>query len=83
MAVLNHSGHKADKIIREALLLAVNRREKDGGKKLAKAAEACVEAAINGDIRAFSEIADRIDGRPHQAVSADVQGELTVRWKNR
>ena len=78
MAVLNHSGHKADKLIRDALMVAVNRRDKDGGKRLMKAAEACVDAAIAGDIRAFSEIADRIDGRPAQdmTIKADATGEF-------
>jgi hypothetical protein len=35
-------------------------------------AEALVRRAAKGDVRAFREIADRIEGKPRQAVEFDV-----------
>ncbi|MFO0476587.1 MAG: hypothetical protein ACK52K_15715 [Alphaproteobacteria bacterium] len=65
------SGNKRDKLIRDALLIAVNRVQEgdpQGRKKLAIAAAAVVEKAVEGDLAAFREIADRIDGKAPQSV---------------
>jgi hypothetical protein len=63
--VAGKSGRK-DKLWRDALMLAVKREGIDGRVLLAKAAEACAEAAANGDLAAMKEIGDRIDGKAIQ-----------------
>ena len=69
MAGNANSGRKADKLIGDALRLAAKRvSEGDplGRTNLAIAAEKIVELACTGDIAAFREMADRIDGKPKQ-----------------
>jgi hypothetical protein len=73
MAGNGNSGSKRDKVIRDALTIAVNRiheGDPQGRRKLALAAAAIVEKAVEGDIQAFNTIADRIDGKPHQSITA-------------
>lgn len=74
-------GHKADKLFRDALMVAVKRDgiTEDGKptKKLALIAEAVVEKAITGDVPAVKEIADRLDGKVVQAV-AGPDGESPI-----
>ena len=62
-------------------MIAVSRvQEGDpaGRKKLAVAAAAVVEKAVDGDLAAFKEIADRIDGRPMQAVDVTTRHEQSA-----
>ena len=73
-------GMWSDKAFRDALRIAVNRRLGPGGeKKLAAMADKLVDEALAGDVRAIREVADRLDGRPHQSVdvvtTADPSGE--------
>ena len=67
-----------DKPWRDAISVAVNRRDADGGKMLAKVAESVVIAAINGDMSAAKEIGDRLDGKAPQAITNADGGPLTV-----
>lgn len=75
MAVRNEPsrGSKPDKLMRDALMLALKREAigADGQptKRLNKVAEAVVEAAIGGDMAAAKEIFDRIDGKVPQAIA--------------
>lgn len=72
------SGNKRDKLIRDALMIAVNRIQEgdpQGRKKLAIAAAAVVEKAVEGDLAAFREIADRIDGKAPQSVDVTTRHE--------
>jgi hypothetical protein len=74
-------GGKPDKLIRDALMLAVNRVQEgdpDGRKKLAIAAAAVVEKAVEGDLAAFKEIADRIDGKAPQSVDVTTRHEQPI-----
>lgn len=48
------------------------------GKKLRKLADAIVDKALDGDVSALKEIGDRLDGKPHQSVSATVDASITV-----
>lgn len=74
-------GGKPDKLIRDALMLAVNRVQEgdpQGRKKLAIAAAAVVEKAVEGDLAAFKEIADRIDGKAPQSVDVTTRHEQPI-----
>lgn len=76
MAGNANSGSKRDKLIREALMLAAKRTiDGDGRTYLAKAAEEVVIAASNGDLAAFKELADRIDGKAHQSMDVTTTHE--------
>lgn len=60
-------GNKPDKLMRDALILALMREGGDGAaKKLNLIAGKLVEKALGGDISAIKEICDRVDGRPTQ-----------------
>ncbi len=65
-------GSKPDKLMRDALIVALKREARDAnGKrttKLALMAEALVDKAIAGDVRAAKEIGDRVDGKPTLAL---------------
>lgn len=63
----NPTGRKADKPIRDALLAAL----RQDPEKLKKAAEKAWEKAMDGDLVAFREIADRLDGKAVQAIVGD------------
>ena len=67
----NPGGRSQEKLWRAALLRAVHRKtdEKDQEKALERVADACVKAALNGDMQAIKEIGDRLDGKPVQALS--------------
>jgi len=46
-------------------------------RKLRQMAEKLVDLAIQGDVGAIREVADRIDGKPTQAV--EHSGDMTIR----
>lgn len=50
----------------------------DDGERLRKAAEALLDAAAEGKPWALREIADRLDGRPAQALIGDPDQPLQV-----
>jgi hypothetical protein len=50
----------------------------DNGKRLRGCAERLLDLAAAGEAWAVKELADRLDGRAHQSVSADLNGSLTV-----
>ena len=81
MAGNSNSGQRKDKLIREALMLAASRVHEDdpqGRKKLAVAAAKVVEMAVAGDLAAFKEIADRIDGKAPQSVDVTTRHEQPI-----
>jgi hypothetical protein len=64
-------GPKSDKIWADAVRRAVLRRlENEEGKpqKIERLADNLVEWALEGKMDAVIEIANRLDGRPHQSV---------------
>ncbi len=67
------AGSKPDKLWRDALMRAVNRRAKGKGapQRLEMIADKCVQAALGGDMGAIKEIGDRLDGKPTQAIAGD------------
>jgi hypothetical protein len=86
MAGNANSGRKADALIGSALRVAALRvieGEPDGRSSLVVAAEALVAKARAGDIFAFKEMADRIDGKPKQQLdhtADDTISQLLIGW---
>lgn len=67
-------GRKADKKIRDALLAAL----REDPTRLKRAAEKVWQMAVDGDISAFREIADRIDGKVAQAIVGGDENDSPV-----
>jgi hypothetical protein len=81
------SGGKPDKLMRDAISLALHREAKaaDGTmtKKLVLVASALVDKAIDGDIAAIKEINDRMDGKAVQPLEGTNDGppiQQVIRW---
>jgi hypothetical protein len=74
-------GSKPDKLMRDALMVALSREAKDAqGKptrKLYIIADRLVEKAMEGEISAIKEIADRVDGKATQPLAADKESGLS------
>lgn len=49
---------------------------KQSPEKLKKACEKVLNNAVNGDLAAFTVMADRLDGKPHQSQTLD--GDLGI-----
>ena len=81
----NPRGSKPEKLIRDAIALALNEKVevRDGDnnvqtvKKLRLVAQRVVDMAVEGDLGAIKEVADRMDGRPVQQVDMTVE-EVTA-----
>ena len=71
----NGMGAKPDKLMRDALILALNREAEDADgrptKKLHLIARRLVDKAVDGDIAAIKEINDRVDGKATQPMEHD------------
>lgn len=81
-------GSKPDKIIRDALILELNRMtDDDDGKKIKKVnriVHKLVESGMAGKIDAIKEIFDRTEGKPAQALAISGDGEggpIQIGWK--
>ena len=76
-------GRKPDKLMRDALILALNREAEDGEgrptKRLHVIAGKLVEKACAGDIAAIKEICDRVDGKPTQPANEDDAPPIVTR----
>lgn len=65
----NPGGRTKDKPFTDALRLAVNSAAKRGDKKkLRLLAEKLVARALEGDVTALKEVADRLDGKVPQGI---------------
>lgn len=75
-------GSKPDKIIRDALILELNRMDKDDNgqkvKKVNRIVHKLVLSAMDGKIDAIKEIFDRVEGRPAQAIVGDPENPVHV-----
>lgn len=81
-AAHNQVGKKSEKLWRDAIMRAVNRRENGKGnpKWLDRLADTLVQIGNKGDVSAVSalkEIGDRLDGKPAQSVELGIQLEIT------
>lgn len=66
------------KLWKSALMVAVNRVDEKSGKKLlALIAERCVLSALQGDMNATREIAERIDGRVQVDMTLQVKKDIS------
>lgn len=78
-------GPYIDKPFRDALRLAVKRTGDDKAKgktKLDRIAAQLVAVAMEGDVQAAKEVADRLDGKVPQAITGEGGGPvaLSVSW---
>ena len=81
MAGNANSGSKRDKLVRDALILAAKRvheGDPQGRTKLTVAAANIMELAVNGDLAAFKEVADRLDGKSPQSVDVTTTHERPI-----
>ena len=67
----NPGGRPQDKPWRDALRIAAFEKDGKGRPKLRAIAEKTVALALEGDIQAIMEVANRLDGRPVQAIEAN------------
>ena len=72
------NGGKPDKLMRDAIMVAL-KREADAGdgqktKKLYQIAEKLVDLAVSGDMQAIKEVNDRVDGKAVQAMEHTGEG---------
>lgn len=73
----NAAGEQAsEKPFRDALRRILS--QDADGKRLRRIADKLVTMAEKGEAWAMREFADRMDGKSHQSVSADVDASLTV-----
>lgn len=76
------AGCKPDKLMRQALLLELQQEDTltDGQKvrRMRRVAAALVNKALDGDVPAIKEIADRVDGKvaQQQILSGDAENPL-------
>ena len=75
----NHTsrGQQRDKPFRDALRLAIADAD-DNPRKLRLVAEKLVDRALEGDVQAIKEVADRLDGKPAQALTDPDGGPISV-----
>ena len=73
-------GSKPDKILRDALILELNRMTKDDDgqkvKKVNRVVHKLVEAATEGKIDAIKEVWDRVEGKATQTIAGDPDAPL-------
>lgn len=82
--VAGRSGRRAETPFRDALRLALSRREKDEGRSLVALANTLIEKAADGDLAAIKEIADRLDGKAAIQVThegGETPVRMVVEWK--
>lgn len=73
---------KGQKSFAEMLRVAIKEAgKKDGTTKLREIADKLVEKAIEGDMQAIKEIADRLDGKAMQQVQAEHTGDMSILFK--
>lgn len=78
------TGSKPDKLMRDAIMIAINREavSADGRptKKLHLVVEKLVDLAIEGDMGAIHEICDRVDGKPPSEATLTVTKHDATDW---
>ena len=70
-------------LMREALLLSLQRKGLKSRRRLQMVADALVDAAINGEMAALREVFQRVDGKISEAQRGGEGGgpvDLEIRW---
>lgn len=82
--VRGKSGKHADKLWRDAIRLAIARRDDGDDKALHRLASKLIDLCEQGDLSALKELGDRLDGKPAQAIVGDDGGPMAIvfRWQN-
>src|SRR5689334_6296823 len=70
---------KRNKIWQEAIIRAIKRREQDDPLALEKLADKLLRKMDEGDVPAFREFGDRMDGKVAQAIIGGEDDEPSVR----
>jgi hypothetical protein len=65
----------SEKSFANNLRIAVTADDRDGVQKLRKIAERLTESALAGEAWAIQMIADRLDGKPAQAIIGDSEAD--------
>lgn len=60
------------------LNIAIKEANEQGGTRLRDVAEALIKRAIDGDVPAIREVADRLDGKVPQAIEGSEEAPLTI-----
>ncbi len=79
-------GPYIDKPFRDALRVAVKRKQTDGAQgktKLDRIAAQLVKEAVDGDVPAIKEVADRLDGKVAQAIIGGNDDDHPIRMIHR
>lgn len=66
---------KAEKTFAAMLRIAIKEAQDEGRDKLRAVADALVKKAVEGDVPAIREIADRLDGKVPQGIVGDDNGD--------
>lgn len=74
----NPRGQQRDKPFRDALRMEIAAAGEDH-KALRRVARALIDKAADGDVPAIKEIADRLDGKPAQAIVGGDEDDAPVR----
>ena len=74
----NQNARKENRIWRDTLIRAAKQKGAKGVEKLRLAADALVDRATAGDVRACVEIGDRIDGKVPQAITGPDGGPVQI-----
>ena len=84
-APLNPKGAKSDKIWRDAIMRAVRRLDGDEAprdakpeQRLERLADMLVSKGLDGEVPALREIGDRLDGKPAQAITGEIENPLNI-----
>lgn len=75
-------GQQRDKPFRDALRMEISDADGDH-KKLREIAGALIDKARSGDIPAIKEVADRLDGKPAQAIIGGDEDDPAIQVDNR
>lgn len=78
---------KRAKLWQDAIIRAIKRREQDDPQALEKLADKLISQAAMGDVAAFREFGDRLDGKVAQAIVGGDEGDgppvkMVFEWKS-
>lgn len=79
-APIGNSNASKSRLIEQALIRAIKQRDLEAGdgETLRKIAEAQIDRALGGDPLSFDRVADRLDGKPQQAIVGADDGPIVI-----